>query len=423
MYRELDLHVTAEGAALRETARRFAASVLRPTAAALDRMSDPAEVIAERSPLWRALREAYRLGYHRALIPAEAGGLGLGGLEQHLLFEELGWGSADLAVAIAFSGFPFAVVASLGNEDLIGDFVRPFVEDVEARHIGCWAVTEPDRGSDALMVGTPQFHDPRISGDVIARRDRDYWVLTGRKAAWVANGTIATDAAVFVTIDPGQGMAGGGMALVPLRRQGVSRGKPLDKLGQRALNQGELIFDEVRVHEKHMFTDPTLYEFVLDRALALASASMGAIVTGVARAAYEAALDYAHRRVQGGRPICEHQLVQKRLFDMFARVEASRALSRAAMVHVHATLPPPTEYAIATKSFCTRAAFEVASDALDIFGGNGLSREYPVEKLFRDARVALMEHGSNDVLALVAARRLLETPGASRHVPPSVPRR
>jgi alkylation response protein AidB-like acyl-CoA dehydrogenase len=156
-----------------------------------------------------------------------------------------------------------------------------------------------------------------------------------------------------------------------------------------------------------MLTDPTLYEFVLDRAVALASATVSAIATGVARAAYEAALDHARRRTQGGRPIAEHQLVQKRLFDMFVRVEASRALSRAALAYNHATLPPATEHAIAAKAFCTEAALEVASAAVQLLGASGLGRDCPVEKLFRDARVSLLGYGSNDVLALVAARRLV----------------
>ena len=158
-----------------------------------------------------------------------------------------------------------------------------------------------------------------------------------------------------------------------------------------------------------MLTDPTLYEFLLDRTLALAGAAMGAIFTGVARAAYEAAFAYARERVQGAKPICEHQLVQKRLFDMFTRVEACRAISRAAMVYNHATLPPATEYSIAAKTFCTETALAVANDALQVFGGNGLSREHPIEKLFRDARMSLVENGSNEVLALVGMRRLLES--------------
>jgi alkylation response protein AidB-like acyl-CoA dehydrogenase len=416
MYHELDLKLTAEQGALREAAHRFALKVLRPAAARLDRLDDPRAVIADGSPLWGALRHAYGLGYHKAMIPAELGGLGLDGLGQHLLLEELGWGSADLAISIGVAGFPFAIAASTGDAHLIDEYVRPFAADSEARLIGCWAITEPDHGSDTLMVGTPQFRDPRISGQLVARRDHDHYVLNGQKAAWVSNGTIATHAVTFLTLDPGRGMAGGGVALVPLHLNGVSRGRPLDKMGQRALNQGEIFFEDVRIPARLMLGDAELYELALDRTLALANAAMGAIFTGVARAAYEAALAYSRDRVQGGRAICEHQLVQKRLFDMFTRVEACRALSRAAMVHNHATMPPATEFSIAAKTFCTEAALEVASSALQLFGGNGLSREYPIEKLFRDARASLIEDGSNDILALVAARRLVRGAGHERAI-------
>jgi alkylation response protein AidB-like acyl-CoA dehydrogenase len=408
MYHEPEPHLGAELSALRDGAHKFAAEVLRPTAAALDRLPDPTDVVADRSPLWRALREAYRLGYHKALLPAELGGLGLGGLAEHVLFEELGWGSADLAIGLAMAAFPFVVVAGTGNDRLTNDFVRPFAEDREARHIGCWAITEPEHGSDALMVRTRQFHDPRISGELIARRDREYYVLSGQKAAWVANGTIATHALVFLSIDPGQGMAGGGVALVPLHLRGVSRGKPIDKIGQRALNQGEILFDEVRIHESQLLTDPTLYELMLDRALSFVATLVGAIFTGVARAAYEAAFEHARQRVQGGQPISEHQLVQKRLFDMFSRVEACRAMSRAAMAHDLVTVPRSTESSIAAKTFCTETAVEVTSSALELFGGKGLERGSFIEKLFRDARSSVVGYGSNDVLALVGARRLLD---------------
>ncbi len=407
MYLDLDLRLSEEQTALKESAHRFAAAVLRPRAAELDRQPDPAAVICRDSPLWDVLREAYRLGYHKVMLPSAAGGLGFGGLEQHVFLEELGWGSADFAIAIGVAGFPFATVARAGNEALIDELVRPFVDDAEARFIGCWAITEPDHGSDTLIAGTPEFHDPRIKGNLFARREGDDYVLRGQKSAWVSNGTIATHALTFLSLDPTQGMAGGGVAVIPLDLPGVTRGKPLDKMGQRALNQGEIFFDEVRLPGRFMLTDASLYELTLDMTLALANAAMGAIFTGVARAAYEAALSYTTQRVQGGKRLCEHQLVQKRLFDMFTRVEACRQLSRAAMVYNHATMPPATQYSIAAKTFCTENALEVANSALQLFGGNGLSREYPIEKIFRDARASLIEDGSNDVLALVAAQRLL----------------
>jgi alkylation response protein AidB-like acyl-CoA dehydrogenase len=112
--------------------------------------------------------------------------------------------------------------------------------------------------------------------------------------------------------------------------------------------------------------------------------------------------------VQGGKPICEHQLVQKHLFDMFTRVEACRALSRATMIYNWTATAPLLENAIAAKNFCTQVAFDVANEALQLFGGTGISGEYLIEKLFRDARVALIEQGVNEVLSLAGARRILQ---------------
>jgi alkylation response protein AidB-like acyl-CoA dehydrogenase len=408
MVTELDPSLTPEVRALRDAAHEFATATLRPAAAALDRLTERSEA---RSPLWHAFRQAYRRGYHRALLPAEVGGLGLDALGQHVLFEELGWGAADLAIGIAAASLPFVMAASTGNPDLVDQFVRPFVEDSEGRTIGCWALTEPEHGSDSLLVGTPQFDDPRISAGVIARRDRDHYVLNGRKAAWVVNGTIATHALVFVGMAPGRGMAGGGVALVPLHLRGVSRGEPADLMGQRGLDQGEIVFDEVRIPEAQLLTDPTLYEFMLARTLALTCTVTAAVFTGAARAAWEAGLAQSRERVQGGKPIAEHQLVQKRLFDMFTRVEACRALSRAAMVHGYTAGPPGIEHAIAAKVFCTEGALAVADGAVQLLGARGLARGCPAEKMLRDARASLVENGANEVLALVGARRLLGRAG------------
>lgn len=411
-YLDLNVNLSEEQKVLREGVHKFAASVLRPASRALDRLADPAQVIASDSPLWDVLRRAYALGYHTLGIPQALGGLGLSGLDEHLVLEEMGWGSADFAIALAAGGFPYQMVAATGNQELIEEFVKPFVADRDARYIGCWAITEPDHGSDTLMPGTEFFHDPRISGQVVAALDGDHYVIRGQKSAWVSNGTIASHALTFLTIEPSKGMAGGGVAIVPLDLPGVSRGKPLDKLGQRALNQGELFFDEVRIPRRYMLVDSGAYEMTLDATLAFANAAMSAIFTGVARAAFEEALAYSKERVQGGKRICEHQLVQKHLFGMFRAVEACRAFSRAAMIYNTQVLPPQTHYSIAAKTFCTEAAFEVASTALQIFGGNGLSREYAIEKILRDARASLIEDGCNDILELTGAPLLLERYGA-----------
>jgi alkylation response protein AidB-like acyl-CoA dehydrogenase len=412
-YRELDINVTPQQQGLKDGVHQFAEVALRPTAAALDRLTDPQQVIDPASPLWDVLRAAYGQGFHTALVPTECGGMGLNGLTLHIVLEELGWGSAEFAACLAVAGFPFASIAWAGawsgNRDLIDEFVVPFVQDKEARMVGCWAITEPDHGSDQFMAGTPQFHDPNISGQVVARPDGDHFIVNGQKSAWVSNGTIATHALTYLTTDPARGMAGGGVAIIPLDLPGVTKGPPLDKMGQRALNQGSITFSDVRIPKRYLFVDASAYETVLNQTLVLTNSAMGAVFTGVAQAAYEVALDHCRNRTQGGKPIAEHQLVQKDLFDMFTKVETARALSRAAMTYNAVTQPPALEYAIAAKVYCTQACLEVTDTALQLFGGRGLSREYPIEKLYRDARASLIEDGSNAVLALVGARRLLGT--------------
>jgi len=406
-YQELCPDFPKDVEALRQGFHRFAKEVLRPAAITLDRMDDPRDVIALDSPLRKVLKAAYGLGYHIAGMPKEIGGLGLRGLATHVMIEELAWGSVDLALSILICGFPFAAAAMSGNPELYERFVKPFLADKEGAMIGCWAITEPQHGSDQLMLGSSDFRNPKLRGQVTARAHGDYYEINGQKAAWVSNGTLATHAALYLTVDSSRGMSGGGVAVVPLNLPGVSKGKPLDKLGQRALNQGEIFFDNVRLPRSYMVIGADGYEPALARTPAMANGSMAAAFTGVARAAYEEAFDYSRQRVQGGKPICEHQLVQKRLFEMFTKVEASRALSRAAMIHNHDATTPSLEHAIAAKTFCTQTAFEVANDALQIFGGNGLSREYRVEKLFRDARASLIEDGTNEVLSLTGARHLL----------------
>jgi alkylation response protein AidB-like acyl-CoA dehydrogenase len=406
-YREVDLTLTPAHRQLKDAVHAFARDVLRPAAAALDRLADPADVIRPGSPLWDALRAAYANGFHTALVPRALGGMGLSGLGLHIALEELGWGSADFAAALACAGFPFVYAAGSGDASLVDEFVQPFVADTSASIVGCWAITEPNHGSDQFMVSTPQFFDGAISGDVVARPDGDAYVVRGSKAPWVSNGTIATHALVYLTIEPGRGMAGNGVALVPLGLPGVSKAPPLDKLGQRALNQGTIVFDDVRIPKHYVLFGPDAYEVVLRQTLALTNAAMGAIFTGVARAAYEEALAHCATRVQGGKRLCEHQLVQKHLFDMFTKVQTARHLSRAAFVYNENRAEPALEHAVAAKVYCTQAAYEVCDTAVQLFGGRGLAKGYLVEKLYRDARASLIEDGSNDVLSLMGAREIL----------------
>jgi alkylation response protein AidB-like acyl-CoA dehydrogenase len=147
---------------------------------------------------------------------------------------------------------------------------------------------------------------------------------------------------------------------------------------------------------------------VTDIIVAAANGGMSTTFTGVARAAFEEALEYCKVRVAGGKVISEHQLVQKKLFDMFRKVESARAMARTVNAYNAQTMPPQPHYAIAAKVHNTQIALEVASEAIQLLGGNGLSKEYRVEKLFRDARAALIEDGDNDTLTLGGARYLLE---------------
>ncbi len=407
MYPDINHDLTEEQQLLREKAHEFAAKVMRPAAIELDKMT-PEQTIASGSPMWRVLQAAYQQGWHLRNFPEALGGSNLGPLESHIVNEEFGWGGSGLAIAVAVCSFPFSFAAISQNPDIFKEVVEPFLKDKEAKYVGCWAITEPNHGSDTLMPGTKYFSDPKIQYDLYATADGDEYVLNGQKSAWVSNGTIATHALAYLGVDRSKGMAGGGIALVPLNLPGVSKGAPLNKIGQRALNQGEIFFDNVRIPKHYMIIPPEMYTFGIDNTLAGANAYMGSTFTGLARAAFEEALTYAKDRVQGGVPIAEHQGVQKKLFDMFMRVEASRALSRGAAIYNARQPLPTTQYSIASKVFCTQAAFDVASDALQIHGGYGLTKEFVIEMLFRDARASMIEDGSNDILSLTAAQKVID---------------
>lgn len=382
-----------------EVVERFAREEVRPLGAVLDEFHNPEQVIAADSRLW-TLHEKYRgLGVDQVTMagtfePAELT------LLSARITETLGWADAGLAVSLAVSGFHKFFVPLTGDPALTERYMAE-----GAAEIGCWAITEPDHGSDSLGFSEPHWTRADIRPNCIARRDGDEWVINGSKAAWVSNGPIATVAALFCTIDGDEGFSGGGVCITPLDLPGVSRGKNLDKLGQRALPQGEIHFDDVRVPAVNMVVDKELYSMTVEMVLAVANAFMGSTFAGVARSAYELALDYARDRVQGGVPIIEHQNVRSRLFKMFTKVEAATSLSRRALL-IGNGAPPPVQYSIASKTFCTNTAFEVASEALQIFGGNGLTKEYPMEKILRDARAAMIEDGCNEMLSLVGGSKL-----------------
>ncbi len=397
---DIDAGLTDEMKEVRETCHRFALEVMRPAAAELDRMADPSDAIAPGSVLWATFERFEELGigdpekYGPHLSPADRA------LLHAVVLEELSWGDIGLAISLELSDIIAPWAKGFGKEEAYKFFSK-------RKDIGCLALTEPDHGSDHVGFTEPTFSDPAIQAGCRARRKGDEYVINGQKAAWVSNGTIATAAALLCTLeDSKHGLKGGAVLLVPLELPGVSRGKPLDKIGQRTLNQGEIFFDDVHIPSTFAMAEgPEAYAFVWETVLAMANTAMAQQLVGVARAALDHAVAYAKQRVQGGVPIIEHQSVKSRLFKMFMKVEAARSLARRVAI-AHAVSGVPYQHAAAAKVFCTQTAFDVASEAVQIYGGNGLCKEYPVEKLLRDARASMIEDGENEMLGLMAGSRL-----------------
>lgn len=410
MYTELNLSLTDEQLELKMTLHRFAKDVLRPAGEEIDKMHRD-ELLKKDSLWWDCKKKIRSLGIHAAFFPEKLGGTAMGPIEHHIIWEEMGWGAVGLGLAQEVDVYPaaWALRMSPGNKRLLDELIEPYINDYEGDIVGCWGLTEPNHGSDNLMAGTPQFRNPEITHTVKAKKKGSSYIISGQKSAWISNGPVATHCLLFLGIDSDKGMSGGGIAVVPLGLPGVSRGPQLWKLGQRALPQGEIFFDDVEIPEDYMLVGPDRYEFWVQQVLSVANCGMSALFTGVARAAFELALTYAKERIQGGKPISGHQLVQKRLFDMFVRVETARAYSRAAVQYCFTVIPPPIEYAVSAKVYCTQAAYQNADDALQIYGGYGLSREYPIERLYRGARASLIEDGCSEVLGLIGAANILRS--------------
>lgn len=397
---DFEMELSHEEREIQTTVHRFAEEVLRPVGQQLDKM-DPEAVIAKSSPLWQIFDQYDELGIDGLNFADSDLSPSVQARIQAIVLEELAWGDAGIALSLACRGMMVPFANMTGQEDLIQRYCAPGNKEV-----GCWAITEPDHGSDTLASSEPHFTDPDIKANCIARKDGDEYVIRGQKSSWVSNGPISTVSALFCTIDGDKGFDGGGVAVVPHDLPGVSKGKPLDKLGQRALPQGEIFFDDVRIPAGYMLADQESYRDALNSQLTLANAFMGVSFSGVARSAYDLANTYAGERVQGGVPINQHQSVKLRLFDMFRKVETASTFARKVFIYNSTTESPQLHYSIASKTYCTQVAFDVASAAIQIFGGNGLSREYPVEKIMRDARASLIEDGCNEVLSIVGASSL-----------------
>lgn len=398
---EVDLGETER--AMIDTVHRFAEEVMRPVGQELDKMQDPQETINPDSVVWKAMAQYRELGINTLstedsdMTPTEKARINA------IIAEELGWGDAGLALTLTTQGGGMVswLANMSGHEELIKRFGGSNPEE-----IGCWAITEPDHGSDTLAMNQPHFNDPSIKANCIASKDGDEYVIRGQKSSWVSAAPIATVMALYCTIEGNRGFEGGGIAVVPLDLPGISKGKPLDKIGQRSMPQGEVFFDEVRIPADYMIFDQETYKTALHGTLTMANSWMSVTFAGVARSAFDLANQYSKERIQGGKPICQHQSVKLRLFDMYRKVETASNFARKVSIINNATDKGQLHYAIAAKTYATRVAFDVASEALQIFGGNGLTREYPIEKIMRDARASMIEDGCNEILSIVGAEDL-----------------
>ena len=389
--------LSEEEAAIQHTVHQFAKNVLRPLGKELDRMTAD-EVIAPGSPYWSVFAEAAKLGLDSDLLAQLPPDMAV--RVESMIGEEMGWGDAGLGVSLAVASFPLEMAKATGNKELV---------DLCTDRIGCWMITHPDKGSDVTMYDFKRDWPPGApgnKGNMLAKVGADEIVINGQCSAWVSNGAVAQVALAYMSADYGNGWfdADGrphGVALIlPLDLPGVSKGRPLDKIGQRALPQGEIYFDNVKVPKRFAVALQDEYYGNHTSTWSYAGTLMGQLFTGVARAAFELALQYCHERKQGGALLIDHQLTRWRLGDMMRRVELCRAVARRSLAYARQT-PQGHAYATASgKVTVTEEAMKVVTEAMQLFGGNGTSREYPIEKLFRDARTALIEDGENYVLTM-----------------------
>jgi acyl-CoA dehydrogenase len=372
-----------EQRALRELAHEFAAKEIRPKAAEYDEhQTHPADVIAR----------AHEIGLMNVHIPAEYGGAELGLLEGTLVGEELCWGCSGMGTAIAVNGLGAGPVVIAGTDEQKRTWLRPLV----AEPILCsFGLTEPDAGSDVARLKST------------AVRKGDEYVLNGSKT-FISNAGHAAWTVVFAKTDPEQGHRGISAFVVPMDTPGVTVEKHLDKLGQRSTDTSAFSLADVVVPAANRLGEEGDGFKIAMQTLdgTRPGTAIGAV--GVARAAFEYACEYSKERVTFGQPIAMHQGVNFLIADMATKIEAARLLTwQAAWMLDAGWGRKATLYSSMAKRFAADTAMEVTTDAVQIFGGYGYIKEYPVEKLMRDAKLYQIYEGTSQIQRLVIARDVL----------------
>jgi acyl-CoA dehydrogenase len=376
--------LTAEQEEIRRVCRDFAANEIRPISLEVDEADTelPREI-------WN---KAAEIGLTSFMLPEELGGGGMTDcLTGCIVQEELSHGCSGIGNLITSNGFFAEPVLALGDESQQRRWIEPLTG--ERPPLTALATTEPEAGSDAASIRT------------VARRDGDRYVLSGQKS-WISNGGVADYCVVFATVEPGSGYRGVTAFVLESGDEGLSWGPPMRKMGQRAIVNTELFLDDVRVPADRRIGPEGEGFRGLMQTFDRSRVTLGASATGLARAALEYATAYARERVQFGKPIAEHQAVGFRLADMALRVDASRLLVWRAARMLDAGERATSEAAMA-KLHASETAMWCTWAALQTLGGWGYSREYPVEKWMRDAKLEEIEEGTSDIQRMVIARGLL----------------
>lgn len=398
----VDFSLSEDVERIRDMTRDFAHREMRPAGIEIDRIADPEEAYTG-SRLRSVLSQAYELGFHKLGLPKEVGGLGAPEMAGIVVQEEMAVGDAGLASHFLVAPMIAGLAAGMPDKHpFYRDYLEAFVDDTKGLHSGAWAVTEPNHGSDLF-----QFGDPNIHMEAVAVRDGDHYVVNGQKSAFVSNGWMSDAILLMVNGDPSAGMEGTITFAIPGNLPGITRGKPLNKLGLRGLNQAEIFFDNVQIEPEFMLMPPGPgYQMTIERIVTGGNTAVGTLAVGVARAAYEEARAYAKQRIQGGRPICEYDGIKTKLFNAYRQIEAARALLwKSAWLIAVGRPHMPT--AMAARTMASDMAMAVTADMVQVFGGYGISKDHPVEKFYRDAKLLQIMDGTNEMVSLKAADALL----------------
>lgn len=330
--------------------------------------------------------QAIEMQLHMMDVPEEYGGLGLDHIDQAAILEQIAWADAGVAVTLNGNGLALKPVLIAGSEEQ----KRKCCDIIVNGGWGAFALTEPDAGCDAG------------NGKTTAVREGDEYVLNGRKC-FITNAGVADFFVVTAMTDKSQGTHGMSAFLIYKDAPGLSVGNHENKMGVRCSTTSDLVLDNVRVPVENRLGEEGTGFATAMKTLDLARTWCAVIAVGLAQRCIDEAVAYAKQRVQFGKPICRNQAIQFKIADMEIRTEASRQLAAHAIRLADAGLPFGKESA-AAKCFAGDSVMQTATDAVQILGGYGYSREYPVEKLLRDAKIFQIFEGTNEIQRMVVGR-------------------